>query len=405
MDKGALNGIKVLDFTWLFVGPMTTKFLGDLGATVVKIETQKRPDEARVMVPYKDGTSGLNRSLLFANYNSSKYDMLLNLNHPKGPEIFKRLVTWADIVIEAHRAGTMKRWGLQYEELKGVKPDIIMVSHTMQGQTGSMALQPVHGILFQAQLGFPHLTGWQDREPIVPPTPYSDYIAPFFVFAAIMAALDYRQRTGKGQYIDISQSEASLHFLAPVLLDYMVNGREQSRMGNRDPVVCPHGVYRCKGEDRWCAITVCTNKEWESFCRVLGNPRWTKDKRFSTILERKKFEDELDKLIERWTLNFTAEGVMEMMQGEGVAAGVVENGEDLVDKDPQLRYRHHFRELEHSEIGTYKCEAPSFKLSKSPIKIQMPAPCLGEHTEYVCKKILGMTDEEFIKLLNEGVFS
>jgi len=393
-----------LDFTWLFVGPMTAKFLGDLGARVVKVETQRRPDESRAFVPFRDGVSGFNRSLSFAHYNSSKYGICLNLNHPKGPEIFKRLVAWSDVVIETHRPGTMGRWGLQYEELKKVKPDIIMVSHTMQGQTGSMANQPVHGILFQAQLGFPHLTGWQDREPIVPPTPYSDFIAPFFVFVAIMAALDYRQRTGEGQFIDISQSEASLHFLAPALLDYIVNGSGQSRIGNRDPFLCPHGVYRCQGEDRWCAISVADDEEWKSFCRVLGYPKWKDDNRFATIWQRKRNEDELDKLIEEWTLNLTAEAVTKRMQAGGVAAGVVENGEDLLDKDPQLKYRHHFRELAHTEIGTYKCEVPPFRLSKTPIDITMPPPCLGEHTEYVCTKILGMSDDEFVKLSGEGVF-
>ncbi|MFC1978246.1 CoA transferase, partial [Chloroflexota bacterium] len=395
-----LKGIKVADFTWLIAGTRTSKALADYGAEVIKIESSTRPDPSRPLGPFKDGIPGLNRGN--ANqWNTSKLSVALNLAHPRGVEVAKRLVAWADVVVENFAGGTMKRMGLGYEELKKVKPDIIMLSACMQGQTGPHANHPGLGAHLTALSGFCHITGWPDREPPDLGV-YTDFIVPRFNTLAILAALDYRRRTGRGQYLDMSQYESSIHFMAPLILDYVVNQRVAVRMGNRSDYAAPHGAYRCRGGDRWCAIAVFTDEEWGSFGKIVGNPAWTNDLKFATLLARKRNEDELDRLVEEWTIDYSAEEVMSMMQAAGVAAGVVETGEDLLEHDPQLRHRHFFWELDHPEIGKYRAAGPAFVLSKSPREVRR-APLLGEHSEYVLKELLGTSDEEIAELVIEGV--
>jgi benzylsuccinate CoA-transferase BbsF subunit len=218
-----------------------------------------------------------------------------------------------------------------------------------------------------------------------------------------MAALEYRRRTGKGQYLDMSQYETGIQFMAPLVLDYVVNKRVATRMGNQCPYAAPHNTYRCQGEDRWCAIAVFTNEEWESFCRIIGNPALANDPRFATLLARKENEEELDRFVNEWTISRSAEEAMNVMQAAGVAAGVVETGEDLLDHDPQFKHRSTFVELEYPGIGKYRTHIGAhFQLSKYTCDITR-APLLGEHNEYVFKKILGIPDDEFDKLVKEGV--
>ncbi len=401
MPKKALEGIKVADFSWAVVGPHTTKALADYGAEVIRIESSTRLGIARTGGPFKDGIDGVNRGGSFGQYNTSKLSITLNLRQPKGVEVAKRLVAWADIVVENFAGGVMKRIGLGYEELKKVKPDIIMLSASMMGQRGPHASYRGFGAFLAALAGFNYITGWPDREP-AEIGPYTDYIAPHFGIPIILAALLYRRRTGKGQYIDLSECETGVHFLTPLLLDNAINRRVANRMGNHSPYAAPHGAYRCRGEDRWCAIAVFTDEEWESFGKVVGNPAWTKDAKFSTLLARKKNKEELDRLVEEWTVNYSAEEVMTLMQAAGVAAGVLQTGEDLLEHDPQLKHRHFFWELDHPEIGKYHAPRSPFVLSKSPGELRR-APLLGEHSEYALKEILGMSDEEVAKLVVEGI--
>jgi len=396
------KGIRVIDFTWMGVGALITKYLGERGAEIIKIESENRPDPIRLVSPFKDNIPHLERSCLFAKYNTCKYSFRLNLSHPKGVEIVKKLVAKADIVAESFTPGTMERLGLSYEELKKVKPDIIMVSTSMQGQTGPHATSPGTGMTLTSLAGFSYITGWPDRTPAGVYGPYTDYVAPLFGAAALHAALDYRARTGKGQYLDLSQFEVSIQFLAPLLLDYVVNRRIARRMGNESPCAAPHGVYQCSGEDRWCAIAVFTDKQWQSFCQALGNPAWAEDPRFATLTSRIKNRYELDKLVTAWTIKYSPEEVMELLQKAGVPAGIVKTGEDLWN-DPQLRYYDSFCELEHPEAPCVVLRR-SVDLSKVPYKISRP-PTLGEHLEYVCKQVLEMPDEEFVQLLAEGVFT
>jgi len=312
-------------------------------------------------------------------------------------------VNWADIVSEGYTPGTMKRWGLDYEKLKKIKPDIIMVSTCNLGQTGPYASHPGFGTQLVGYSSLASVTGWPDGEPVIPDTPYTDALTPPFGAAALIAALDYRRRTGRGEYLDLSQHEVAIYCLAPLVLDYMVNGQVGQRESNRSPHAAPHGVYPCRGEDRWCAIAVFTDEEWQNFTKVIGEPPWTQELKFATLAGRKEHEDELDELVGEWTRQFTTEQVMELMQTAGIAAGVVQTCEDLYH-DPQLKHRHHFWPLEHPEIGQHSYELPAFRLSKTPAELRMPAPCLGQHNEYVYTKILGIPDQEFIELLNEGVF-
>jgi len=278
-----------------------------------------------------------------------------------------------------------------------------MLRTSMQGQTGPHSHLAGTGVNLVGITGFAHLCGWPDRDPSQPYGPYTDAVAAHICGALLIAALDYRRRTGKGQLLDISQFEAGVNFIAPAMMDYFINHRVANRMGNYSPCAAPHAAYRCRGQDKWCTIAVFTDAEWHAFCRVIGNPSWTKKARFATFQGRKKHELELDRLVEEWTINYTPEEVMTMMQKEGVPAGIVQTIEDL-HNDPHLKHRGHYWTINHREIGQFSCFGQLAKLSKTPALGRMPSPCLGEHTEYVCREILKLSDEEFVQLLSEGVF-
>lgn len=399
----ALEGIKVVDFTISAVGPLMTKALADYGAEVVKVESVYGRELTRVSAPFKDGKVGIDRSLVYAWTNTNKYCISLNLNHPRAAEVTKRLVAWGDVVIENMTPGTMEKWGLDYDGLRKIRPDIIMLRASQGGQTGRFAKQPSYGFQTLALAGFSHFTGWPDREPCGPATAYSDVIAPWFGLSALLSALDYRRRTGNGQYIDLSILEASLVFLTPALLDFFANGRIQERNGNRSSSNAPHGAYRCSGDDRWCVIAVTNDREWRSFCSAIGNPDWTNLPKFATAIGRKRNEEELEHLVEEWTKSHTPEEVMARLQAAGVPAGVVQDTRDVFN-DPQLKQSGFFRTANHAIIGRYTSPRQPYVLSKSPAEIRMPAPCLGEHNEYVYVKLLGFSDDEFLKLSEEGVF-
>jgi len=232
---------------------------------------------------------------------------------------------------------------------------------------------------------------------------WPDFIAAPIAFTALIAALEYRQRTGKGQCLDLSQLENSLLFLSPLVLDYVANGRETKRSGNSFPSAAPHGVFRCRGEDRWCAIAVFTEQEWDRLCQAMGNPPWTKQAKFSTLLDRKRNEAELNRLVEAWTINFSPEELMRQLQSLGISAGVVESAADLYN-DPQIRYRGALWNMNHEEIGQCTCLGQPSILSRTRDQLQTSAPLLGQDTIYVCQELLGMAEEEFDQLLIDGAF-
>jgi benzylsuccinate CoA-transferase BbsF subunit len=328
--------------------------------------------------------------------------MALNLNHPEAIKVAKQLVEWADVIIENFRPGVLEKWGLSYEEIKKINPQVIVARLSNMGHSGPYSGQRGTGGTLQSLAGFTYLTGWPDREPSPPFGAICDQYPPLLAATSIISALLYRQRTGKGQYMEFSQLEASLLYLSPLILDYQANGHILNRMGNRSSCAAPHGVYRCKGADRWCAIAIFTERQWQSFCEVTGNLPWSREEKFSNLTLRKENEDELDRFVEEWTMNKTPEEVMTLLQTAGIPAGVVENVKDMFN-DPQLRHRNHFVKLEHPELGNYSARNHAFRMSRSSCEMKS-APCLGEHTEFVCREILKMNDEEFINYLLDGVF-
>lgn len=397
-----LEGINILDFTWAITGPAITRTFADYGATVIKIETLRAPDVTRLSTPFLDRKPGVNRSTFFANYNRNKLAMTLNLSHPKGVEIAKKLVAWADVVLESFTPGTMGKWGLDYDNLVKIKPDIIMLSTCSQGQTGPHARSPGYGFQLVALTGYAYITGWPDRIPAQPYGAYTDFVGPPYGVLAIISALEYRERTGKGQYLDLSQLEATLQPLGAILLDYDVNKRIAERQGNRDRAAAPHGVFPCTGEDHWVAIAVTNDKEWKSLCKAMGNPGLTREARFATFLDRRRNEDALEALIAKWTSALTARQAMEILQKNGVPAGMVNDPQDTRE-DPQLNSRGHYWEFDHAVIGKHYCDAPASIFSKTPAQPRSPSPLLGEHNNKVCKEFLKLSDEEVAELVVEGV--
>lgn len=402
--KEVFEGIKVADFSWVGVGPQIGRELAEHGATVVRIESHRYPDPLRTMYPFKDGKPGVNRSAFGAAYNTNKYGISLDLNLPKGQEVARRLIAWADIVAESMTPGTMAKWGLDYESCRRIKSDIIYFSTSQQGSYGPYANFSGYGMFGASMAGFSFITGWPDRPPCLLYNNYTDFIAPHFITVALVGALLHRHRTGKGVYLEQAQIEAGIYFLGPAVLDYFINNREMQRNGNRDPNMCPHGIFPCQGEDNWVAIAISTQEEWQSFCTAIEKPEWLEDARFSQFEARKQNEEELERLISQWTSKHTPDEIMKILQAAGVPAGTVQTSEGLFN-DPQLRHRQHFRPLHHKVIGVHHYHAPAYRLSKTPCQLKKAGPTLGEDNEYVYKEILGLSDDEIAELVIEGVIT
>lgn len=404
-QQHALNGIRILDFSWFGAAPIGTKMLADHGAEVIRVESMARPDLLRIVGThhFRDYTPDINGSGFFNDFNSSKYGITLNLNHPAGLTVARRLVAISDVIIDSFTRKAMRKWGLSYDDLVRIKPDIIVVSASQQGHTGPHADYLGFGYNLQALSGINHLTGFPEGYPLGTSVNYPDFVIPMFVASVIMSALLYRRRTGTGQHIDLSQYQAMVSTLGPTLMDYLVNGRVQTRTGGLSATVSPHGVYRCRGDDRWCVIAVHTDEAWQALCEVLGNPPWTREERFQTLTGRLQHVADLDRLLTAWTSRHTPEEVMQRLQEAGVAAGIVQNARDLLDYDPQLRHRGHYRLLNHAVTGPTFYMGPAFQLSATPARLR-PAPCLGEHNAYVYGQLLDMSAEEIATYTDEGVF-
>ena len=401
----ALQGLRVLDFSWFGAAPIGTKCLADHGAEVIRVESHARLDSLRVLGSghFRDYTPDLNGSGFFNDFNSSKYGITLNLNHPQGRDIARRLAASSDVVIDSFTRKAMRKWGLYYDDLVHVKPDIIVVSASQQGHTGPHADYLGFGYNLQALAGINHLTGYPDGYPLGTSVNYPDFVLPMFVASVILSALLHRKRTGRGQHIDLSQYQATVSTLGPTLMDYLVNGRVHKRTGGRSPEAAPHGIYRCQGEDRWCAIAVFTDAEWQALCQVMGNPPWALEPRFGTVMGRLQHVDALDSFLTSWTEQWPPATVMQRLQDAGVAAGVVQNAEDLLEHDPQLRHRGHYHQLNHPVTGPTYYMGPAFRFSATPAALR-PAPCLGQHNAYVYGELLGMSAAEIAQYTQDQVF-
>ncbi len=399
-----LEGIRVADFSWIQAGPWVGRYFANYGAEVIKVESTRRVDWARAVPGGPESVNGKHRrGALFTNFNTDKISITLNLGNPKGIEIAKRLVSKSDVICENFRAGFMDRIGLGYDELVKVKPDIIMISMPVFGKTGPRCTFAGYGTGIQAAAGLNAISGFPHREPAINVALSDMGPNPTHAMVAALSALHYRNRSGKGQYIELVQFESALCWMETTILDYTVNGRVRKAEGNRSPLAAPHGIYRCMGEDRWCAIAVFTEEQWKAFCEVLGNPIWAKEPRFATLRSRKADEDELDRLVEDWTSQKTAEEVMHLLQAREVPAGVVQTGEDLMLHDEQVRDCSYFLELGHPD-GKALCEGIAISFSKTPGKVRTAGPSMGEHNEYVYRQVLGMSEEEVDQCYVEGVF-
>ncbi len=423
--KKPFEGLRVADFAWVGVGPTVSKYLADHGAEVIRIETNTYPEAVRRAPPFLDGVPGVDRSGYFANFNSSKLGISLNLKHPRGPELARRLVAECDVVTESFTPGTMARFGLDYESLKAVRPDVVMIAMPLFGQTGPWSSFAGYGHVLQAAAGFNHLTGWADGPPIGTGIAYTDFLVPHIGAIGLIAALDYRRRTGIGQYIDFGQWEAAIHGLGTAVLDYTVNGFEQSRMGNRDPEAAPHGCYRCK-DGRYVVIACETEKQWEALKAALGRPEWCDLERMRRRHQRLQEQKEIDRHLQFWledmtvdprrpeptaddgpetpqVKRFTTDEVVAHLQSFGVPAGVVQSPEAM-HADPQLAHRGHYWKLEHPVMGLRTYDGPAFRLSETPGELTKAAPCLGADNEYVYREVMGLSEDEFVELLADGAF-
>ena len=392
-----LSGVKVLDFMWAMAGPATTRVMADYGATVVRVESEHKVEVARTIQPFVGGRSGVESSGLFINMNVGKLGLALDMGKPEAREVIFDLVRWADVLCESFSPRAMVGWGLDYETLRKVNPGLIMLSSCLMGQSGPLASFAGFGNLAAAISGFHHITGWPDRDPSGPFSAYTDYVAPRFSLAVVMAALEQKRRTGEGQHLDFSQAEACLHLLGPALLDYRLNGRVMGRHGNRDQRFAPHGVYRSAprgaDDDRWVALAVTSDEQWMALSSLLARP----DLAGLDEGQRRDRQDELDELIGRWCAAGDEEERAASLQAAGVAAHPVATSPALC-ADPQLAHRGHFVTIDHAVHGPLTVEGTRFRFSRTAPTAYRAAPTLGQDTFTVLADLLGYDGDRIAEL-------
>ncbi|MEQ8691982.1 MAG: CoA transferase [Pseudomonadales bacterium] len=395
-----LAGVKVLDFMWALAGPGATRILADFGATVVRVESSQVLDVCRTIRPFIKGDQLPENSAVFHSTNAGKKMINLDLAKPESQAIIHDLVRWADVVTESFSPKVMKNLGLDYASLKKIKPDLIMLSTCLMGQTGPQAQFAGYGNLAAAIAGFYDITGWPDRPPAGPFGAYTDYIAPRFNASAILAALDYRRRTGVGQHIDLAQAEAAMHFLTPAILDYSANGHIQSRLGNRDLNYVPHGVYPVAGEDNYIAIACETDQQWRQLVSVV--PELDREL-FATPELRRANEDQLDASLAQWSASQAGAELEAELQAQGVPCALVLNSPQLVE-DPQLQHLGHFMRIPHHEMGHTVIDSGRMHLSRAEAMVDTSAPTFARDMMHVLTDILHYDDEKIGELLVAGIF-
>ncbi len=400
--SGPLAGVKVLDLSWIVAGPTVGRALADYGATVIRVESPSRVDTARVVAPFHADEPGVENSGLYVNVNAGKWGLTLDLRISEAQEIFRRLVVWADIVCESFTAGVLSRWQLDEPNLRRLKPDLIMLSSTLLGQTGPYNQVSGFGSQGAGMAGVQDLTGWADRPPAGPYGPYTDYPAPRFSLTALLAALDHRNRTGEGVYIDQAQAEGTLQLLAPALINVKNGGPALERRGNDDPQMTPHGVFPCRRtsdrSESWVAIAVASDEQWRVLAEVIGSEPSL------TIGERRERQSEIEAAISIWTAQRSAADAEAALQALGISAHRLSNTEDAAN-DPQLAHRGHFHRLPHTLHGETTVEGPRYLHSETPVRPQRPAPLYGEHNRQILSELLGLSDEAIEQLAASGALS
>jgi crotonobetainyl-CoA:carnitine CoA-transferase CaiB-like acyl-CoA transferase len=404
MNKMVLEGITVADFGNAWAGPLFARTLGDMGARVIKVESLKHMDVTRLLPPWLPGQEKtLNNSGYYNYMNRNKLAVQLDVSTPKGLELCKKILAIADILVENYAFGVMGRLGLGYEEVRKVNPRIIYVSMTSLGSAGPMKNYVMYGRPQVYLSGLAHTTGYPDQAPHSLNISWGDPVASYHGLFAALSALRYRQKTGKGQFIELSQWEGLISVQPESMMDYILNKRVRVRQANRDEFMAPHNAYRCKGGDlKWVTIAVASDEEWASLCSAMGNPAWTKEDKFADGYSRWKNQEEMDRHIEAWTQNYMQYEVTEMLQKVGVAAFPCLSNRGLVE-DPHLKARGFFEEWDHPEIGKRKYDGLTWKMSKTPGRIGKRAPLVGEHNNYVFGELLGLSQEEIDRLVQEKI--
>jgi benzylsuccinate CoA-transferase BbsF subunit len=387
-DQPILSGIRILDFTWVLAGPYATRLLADFGAEVIKVQpllsTETDDDFSRGY---------------YNTWNRNKRGITLNMDKPEGIELARKLVSICDVVAENFAPRVMANWGLDYENLKKIRPDIIMVSLSLMGHTGPWKDYTGYGPTVHAFSGMTYLTSLPGRPPVGPGFSYADHAAGLYASLAVLGALEQRCRTGAGQYLDISEVEVMTGLLREAIVDFTMNGREPQPMGNRSREAAPHGVYPCRGKDRWCAIAVFTGAAWLGLKRALGDPAWAEEEKFGTLSARNENWEELDSRLAAWTKKFTSRDLMARLLSNGVAAGLVQTAADLA-VDPQLQQRGFF--IDRPGIGKL-VDASPIRLSGAPAAYIRPAPPPGRDNDYVYGRLLGLRKKEIASLRKKGV--
>ncbi len=410
--RGALDGVRIIDFSWFGAGPMGTKVLADHGAEVIRVESEYRLDGLRRAGPKREGHEGPNQSGYYNGHNSSKLSTRINVNNPGGQELVRKLVAEADVVIDNFNPGVMAKWGLSYKELRAIKPDIIGVNMPMMGLSGPRKDDIGFGSTLVAMTGLSALTGFEQQMPVGVGTNYPDYSCnPYHTISAVLSALHHRNRTGEGQHIELAQFESTLQVIGPAILDYTVNDHVPERIGNRDPLATPHGAYRAAGpataageDDRWIAIACMTDEHWLALVAEMGAPEWAADPTLGTLDGRKAVEEAIEEQLAEWVRTQDGYELTERLQARGVPAGVVQDASDVLDRDPQIEARDHFPRLMHPEAGEAAYDAPPVKLSRTPGELHSPAPCLGQHNDIVLQGLLGLSDDEYREYKEADVF-
>ena len=404
---GPLEGVRIIEMGQLIAIPFAMKMLADMGAQVIRLESVARLESYRSDSVYQNDISGefWNKGANFYEQNRNKLGVTLDLSKPEGLQVLRNLVSIADVFSENFTPRVIKNFGLEYGDLRKIKPDIIMVSSTGYGFYGPWSNFGATGPATEGAAGLAYQTGYLGGGPVMAEIPYTDYTSGEHTVFAVMAALMHRLRTGQGQFVDISQTQATSSTIPEVLMEFSANGRSGQRVGNQDTVMSPHGCYPCRGDDRWITIAVAADEEWQAVCRVLGQNGWAADPRFEDSLSRWKNRDELDALIGTVTSTWDAHELMHALQKDGVAAGAVLDSKDLLF-DPHLGQRNFYEVVTHHEstgIPPLPYAGRPWKLSKTPAVNSQPAPLMGEHNNLVLSGLLGKTAEEMAELEEAGI--
>ena len=395
-----LDGLKVLDLAWVVAGPLIGRTLADYGATVVRVESSMRVETARLMGPFPQGRYDVRHSALYETCNAGKLGLSLDLSRLEAREIIRSLARWADVLVESFTPGQMARWGLSYESLAATNPGLIMVSTSLTGQSGPFSKYSGYGSHGAAIAGFQNLVGMTNEAPVGPYGPYTDFVAPRFGIPATLAALDHRRRTGEGCWLDISQAEAGVQFLAAQIAETSVTGKIQGAVGNRDLVMAPHGVFQTIGEDEWISIAIQTDAQWARFADLveIAKPEW------QTLRARKLHEDEIEARVTQWTKAYTSNDLEMALIECGIPCHRLSDIETFA-KDAQVLARSHIVSLPHSVCGIAAIEASPFILGRSPAYFQRSAPYFGRDNYSVLSEILRLSDDAIAHLESIGVLT